>query len=94
MQIGIAIGEEADLELLDQLAHLLFVDQQRGNRHQRGVILWDALAEVELRQRLRLEERGDDVVDQVDRALGHRKNSNRNATVRPPKRDSSESAAR
>ena len=69
VQIGIAIGEKADLEIVHQLAHLLFIEQQRGNRDQSGAFLRNAFAEVQFGQRFGIEECGDRVVDQVDRIL-------------------------
>ena len=69
VQVGLAIGEETHFEIVDQLAHLLFVQQQRRHGHQRGAIGGNALAEIELGQRLRIDERCDGVVDQVDGVL-------------------------
>ena len=75
MQIGVGIGEEADLEFLDQFADLLLVEQQRGDRDQGGVVGWNAVAEVDLGQRLGSEEGGDSVVDEIDRALQGRQSA-------------------
>ena len=43
MQMRIAIGEKANFEIGDQVAHLLFVEQQGGHGHQSGALAGDAL---------------------------------------------------
>ena len=68
--LRILVGQVAHLELVEQLAHLLLFHQQGRHHHQGGERLRHALGEVELGQRIRLEDRGDGVIYQVDRALG------------------------
>ena len=52
VQVRIAVGEEAHLELVDQFAHLLLIQKQRRHRDQRGAFPGNSLAEVELGQRM------------------------------------------
>ncbi len=69
VEIGIGVGETANLELLDELAHLGFVEEQGGNGDHAGVVGGDAVGEVDFGQREGAEDGGDGVVDEVDCAL-------------------------
>src|SRR6185437_1715632 len=69
VEIGVRVGEESHLELVDQLVQLCFVQEQGGNGDQCGVVGGDSLAEVELRQSGGFEDGGDGVVDEVHSGL-------------------------
>ena len=91
VQIGIAIGQEADFEIVDQFAHLLFIQQQRRHGDERGEFRGNPVAEVELGQRLRIEEGRNGVVDQIDRSLrGWKQKKNDSRRQRRKARDGAE----
>ena len=48
VEIGIAVGQEADLQIQRQVADLSFVQKQRGNCHQGQTIVGYAGRQVEL----------------------------------------------
>src|SRR5271170_7990510 len=69
VKVRVGVGEEADFQLLDEPAELLFVHQQRGYRDESGELCGNSAAEVQFRQRLGLKESGDNVIEEVDSAL-------------------------
>src|SRR6202043_3444243 len=75
VEIVVAIPEVADLDIIDQLPCLLFVEQQCRNRNQGGGLKRQAVAVIELRQRHRVKERGHEMVNELDGALRSRDQS-------------------
>ena len=55
VDVGIVIAQEADFEIFDEAANLLFVQQQRGNGDQGQAVVRNALGEIELGQNFRLQ---------------------------------------
>ena len=53
MNIGIVVAQEADFQILDQPAHLLFIHQQSRNCHQRHAIGGNAFGKIEFGKNLR-----------------------------------------
>jgi hypothetical protein len=71
VKIGIAIGEEAHLEIVNEFTHLLLVQKQGGNGDHGGALLRNMAIEVQLGQRLGVEDRRHRVVHQLNRTLHH-----------------------
>ena len=69
MNVGIVITQESYFQVLHQAADLFLVEQQTGNGHQRSAIVGNTRGKIELGQNLRLQQRGDEVVHQLDGAL-------------------------
>ena len=67
--IGIAIDQIADFEIIHKLANLLVVDQQRGNGHHGGASRVHRFRKIELRQRMRGQNGGDKIIHQLDGGL-------------------------
>ncbi len=72
VQVPVAVGEEADLEVVEERVDLRSPAHQRRHGHDGPVARGDALAHVELRQLARRDERGHEQVEQVDDQLAHR----------------------
>ena len=69
MQMGIAIGKEADLEIVEEGDETRFGVDDCRDRHDRAIGGGNARPQVELRQLARADLRGDDEVDEADRQL-------------------------
>ena len=70
VEVRVLVGEIAGLEIFKHLANAVLVEEEGGDDDEGGVLGGDAVGEVELGQGLRLEDGGDDVVDEVGGALG------------------------
>ena len=70
MEVRVLVGEVAGFEVFEHLADAVLVEEQRGDDDEGGVLGGDAVGEIELGERLWLEDGGDDVVDEVGGALG------------------------
>ena len=66
LQLGIAVGEVADLQSFEQGIDLVDIREQRRNRDQRPPRRGDAAGEVEFRQHARPQQAGQHEVDQRD----------------------------
>src|SRR5271170_7905506 len=53
MEVGVAVAKITDFQSLRGLPRLLFGDQQSGNHHHGGALLWDALCEIQLQRLFR-----------------------------------------
>ncbi len=73
VEVGLAVGQELDFEILQRLVHRVHAAEQRRDHH-RGAELGRhaVLVEVELGERAGREERGHELVDHVDRNVGRR----------------------
>ena len=63
VKIGIWIRKKADFQVVHKFADLLLVNQQGWYRNQCAVFGGDAAAEIQLGQRLRFEDRSDEIVE-------------------------------
>jgi len=70
------VGQEADLKVLNQTPHLLFVQQQCGNGNEGGAIFRNFFGEVQLRQNLGAQESRRQIIHQLHRALRGRQQQN------------------
>ncbi len=86
MQMRIAVGKKTYLEIVHQIAHLFFIEQQGGYSDQRGALAGNARAVVELWQWYWIEDGGDRIVDQVDGAL-HRRQQHEEESYSQPAED-------
>ena len=67
VQVRLPVGQELDLEVLQRLAHRFHAAEEGGDHHRGAELRRDAvLVQVELGQRARREERGDQLVHHVD----------------------------
>ena len=67
VEVGLAVGQELDLEVLQRLAHGVDAAEEGGDHHRGAELGRDAvLVQVELRQRARREEGGDQLIHDVD----------------------------
>ena len=69
MNVGIVIAQESYFQVFHQAANLFLVEQQAGNRHQRGAVVRNALRKIELGQNLWFQQRSDQIVHQLNGAL-------------------------
>ena len=69
MQVVVAIGEEADLQRLDQELDVLGAGEERRNHHQRAHLRRQAAGEVHPRQRVRRHQQCRHPVHHVDGEL-------------------------
>ena len=72
-EILVVIGERAHFERVDELLHAAGRRQDRRHGDDRSQVVGDAVAQRELRQRPRWNQRGEDRVQEAQRQLGHRK---------------------
>ena len=76
-KIRFPVGQEADLELFDFLAHYLQARQHHGHDHKRGVLRRNLLPEIHFGQLVRRQERNHQRVDDLNGELAQRKQRQR-----------------
>jgi hypothetical protein len=78
VKAGIVITEKAHLEIIDQLAHLLLVDQERRDHCESGAFARNTCAEVQFGQRFGIKKCRDGVVDKINGVLRGRQQEEKN----------------
>ena len=68
-QMGVAIADVADLQGSNQVANLLFADQQGGNGHHGYAVVGNAFGEIELGQRPRGNQKSYQLIDDFQRSF-------------------------
>ena len=72
MQMEIAVGQVADFQIQRQAVNLGLREQQGRNRHQRNAIGGNAFGEIQLGQRARRQQEGNQVIHEIHGRLGRR----------------------
>ena len=72
MNVGVAIREEANFEIANGVARLLFAGEQGGNHHHRGAIFGNAVGKIETRQLSRPHETRDHEIGYRNGAINRR----------------------
>ena len=69
INIGIMVAQKPDFQIVRQSAHLLPIEQQAGDSHQRRAVGRNSFREIQLGENLRFQQRSDQIVHQLDRPL-------------------------